>query len=137
MGILQQRIADLITKAGPPTKAELVFTGTPGSAEYEELGTFTFRRLPFSEMDALRLHSLNDKGQFDPSRHAGNNARIVASTLVDDETGLPVYSADDINLWPTFMVDAFATASNKANSNTITAAKEVEKNSVATGGVAP
>lgn len=137
MGNVQQRIADLITKAGPPTKQELVYTGTKGEKDYQEHGLFTFRRLTFQEMDKLRLHSMNGEGKFDPNLHAGNNARLVAATLVDDETGDAVYKPEDIYDWPPYLVDAFASASNRASSNTVTAAKEVEKNSAATAGVAP
>lgn len=135
MGNLRARITDLITKAGPPIKEELVYVGEKGKDDYAELGVFKFKRLTFEEMDLLRLHSLNEKGQFDANRYAGNNARQVAATLIDDDGAQLGF--DEINQWPGYMVDAFSAASNRANSNTITAAKEVEKDSGATGGDAP
>jgi len=141
LSTLQNRIADLIARAGPPTKRELVFSGEKTiksngvekpNPEYVEYGEFTFRRLNYKELDGLRLNSLNNKGEFDRGLFAGNNARFVAATLVDDDTLQPVYDFDSVNEWPGGMVDAFAAAGNRVNVTTVAAAKEVEKNSDAT-----
>lgn len=135
---LQDRISAILSRIGAPTRKELVHTGEKtiqknGSAvenpAYVEYGEFTFRRLTYKELDSLRLNSLNAKGEFDREAFAGNNARFVAATLVDDDTLQPIYDFATINDWPGDMVDAFAAAGNRVNVTTVTAAKAVEKNS--------
>lgn len=128
-----QRITALLAAAGPSIREELVFSGeknedgTPKDG-YKEYGLFSFKRLSFFELDNLRLHSVNFKGQFDPKLHAGNNARIVAATLVDEDGNLSMPVAS-INLWPGAMVDAFANASNRVNGTAPNAIEDAAKNS--------
>lgn len=125
---LVARINALIGSAGPKQKKEMVYVGDKGKDDYAELGEFTFKRLSFAELDALRLHSVNDLGKFDKALHAGANARTVAATLIDENTGLNIFTTEDINEWPGTYVDAFASASNRANSVTPQAAKAAAKN---------
>ena len=137
-----ERIQKLLESAGPSLKEELVYEGTqakgntPQSDDYQEFGKFTFKRLSFYEMDKLRLHSVNDRGRFDPNLHAGSNARLLAATIVD-ENGNGLFSEQDINQWPPGMVDAFAAAANRVNGNIADAQKVLAKNSDATEGATP
>lgn len=131
---LVARIHALIETAGPKQQEQLVYVGEPAkgdkpaSDDYQELGRFTFKRLNFAELDGLRLHSVNDQGKFDKFLHAGANARTVAATLIDENTGLNIFTVEDINEWPGSIVDAFAAASNRANSLTAKTAKAAAKN---------
>jgi hypothetical protein len=135
MNKLAQRIQELLQKAGPLVKEELVYVGDPKVPEsYQELGKFTFKRLTFTELDQLRLVSVNSKGEFDKNLHAGANARTVAATLVDPDSGGVMYTVNDINEWPGYMVDAFAAASNRANTLSRKEVKGVAKNSEPTDG---
>lgn len=129
---LVSRIDALVKSAGPRQKNEMVFVGEKGKPDYQELGEFTFRRLPFPELDALRLHSVNSEGKFDKTLHAGSNARTVAATLIDPDNGINVFTVEQINEWDGWMVDAFAAASNRVNSLTPKADKAVAKNSGST-----
>lgn len=137
-----ERIQRLIEAAGPSLKEELVYEGTPAkngkpaSDDYQEFGKFTFKRLSFYEMDKLRLHSVNDRGRFDPDLHAGSNARLLAATITD-ESGNGLFSEQDINQWPPAMVDAFAAAANRLNGNIVDVQKVLAKNSDATEGATP
>jgi len=134
-----ERIQKLLESAGPSLKEELVYEGTPAkgsktaSDDYQEFGKFTFKRLSFYEMDKLRLHSVNDRGRFDPELHAGSNARLLAATVVDEQ-GTPLFTEANINEWPPAMVDAFAAAANRVNGNIVDAQKVLAKNSDATPG---
>jgi hypothetical protein len=125
---LVARINALIETAGPKQQKQTVYVGEPGKEDYDELGEFTFKRLSFSELDGLRLHSVNDQGKFDKFLHAGANARTVAATLIDENTGMNIFTIEDINEWPGYIVDAFAAASNRANSLTAKTAKAAAKN---------
>lgn len=94
--------------------------------------TFRFKRLGFLEFDALRVRSIGRDGRFDPDRHAGNNARLVAATLVDIETNEAVASLDEIEQWKPSLVDALAVAANEVNGDFPEAEDEAAKNSEAT-----
>lgn len=91
--------------------------------------TFTFKRLPYLEVDRLRLAGSNDTGGFDPKKFAGNNGRWVAATLVDDETHEPLCTVDEVAMWDTSVVDALASAATDVNSVNRGATEVIAKNS--------
>lgn len=73
-----------------------------------------FRRLPYLEMDQLRLHAIGEDGKFSKELHTGANARLVSRSLCDD-SGTPFLSADDVANLPSPTVDALAKAAQKVN----------------------
>lgn len=79
------------------------------------IGVFTFRRLPYAEVDRLRLMSTGGDGNFDPERYAGNNGRWVIASLVDKVTHQQLLTSIDIDRMDTRMVDALADAATDVN----------------------
>lgn len=98
---------------------------------------FCFKRLSFQEADSIRTHNIGPDGLFDPVRFNGNNARVVAATLVDKNTHAPVADVEEVLLWRTAVVDALARAANEVNGTFQGAEGEAvaEKNSGATPSV--
>ena len=136
MSNVHNRIQQLIVQAGPIIREELVHVGAAEiegkpNPDYRELGKFPFKRLSFYELDSLRLHSVNSKGVFDPALHAGNNARFVAATLMDEE-GNPAETEQSVNMWPAWMVEAFHDAAQRVNSTASGSKELIEKNSDST-----
>lgn len=121
-------INDLINAAGPASKVEDVEVG--GVTRQ-----FTFRRLSFIDGDRIRSSAFGTDGKFDGKLFAGNNARIVAATLQDDDGNTP-FSVDAINEWPVSLVDNLATAAQKVNSLLPGSQEADAKNSDATPAVA-
>lgn len=115
-----QRARDITTHAEFVDK-EITLNG--------EKFTFTFRRLPYIEVDRLRLRATNEKGQFDADRYAGNNGRWVAACLVDSQTHLQLVTEEEVKLFDTQLVDALAEAATQANAVNLDAAKAIEGNS--------
>lgn len=79
------------------------------------IGFFTFRRLPYAEVDRLRLMSTGKDGNFDPEAYAGNNGRWVIASLVDKVTHVPLLTSIDVDRMDTRMVDALADAATDVN----------------------
>lgn len=118
------QIHEMIDAAGPLVAKETVeFAGK----KHE----FHFRRLPFIEADRLRVSVIGGDGKFDGEKFAGNNARLVAATLVDG-IGNSVASYDEVCLWPVGLVDKMAEAANKVNAIVPNAQELAVKNSAAT-----
>lgn len=136
MSNLTQAIAAILANAGPVIQAEPVHFGDEKLADgapnpsYRDLGVFNFRRLSFYEVDKLRLESVGAFGVFDPAKHAGNNGRFIAATLVD-ENGNASVTKEEVYLWPTWMVSAFFDAAQRANSVQANADTVIAKNSEA------
>ena len=112
-----QKVTDAI---GPSVTTEEIDFGNGN------VGTFLFRRLPYIEMDRLRLHAINTEGKFDKTLHVGANARLVAASLCDD-TGAPVYTEAEVSAMPTAVVDKLNEAAQRANALTAAAKEEVAK----------
>lgn len=91
--------------------------------------TFTFKRLPYLEVDKLRLAGSSDTGAFDPQRFAGNNGRWVAATLVDEESHDLLCTVEEVAFWDTALVDALASAATDVNSVNKGAPEAIAKNS--------
>lgn len=93
---------------GPSVREEEVDFG---SGNVKKL---TFRRLPYLEMDQLRLHAIGEDGKFSKDLHVGANARLVSRSLCDD-TGTPFLSEDNVANLPAPVVDALAKAAQRVN----------------------
>lgn len=94
-----------------------------------------FRRLSYIELEKQRLHSIGANGTLDKDLHAGAGARAVAAMLCD-ESGLPVYTVDEVSTWDDLVVKAFADACAEINKSGKDAIEAEAKNSDATSAVA-
>lgn len=100
-----------------------------------ETYTFRFRKLSFIEADQLRAQLINSSGQLEPAKMVGNNARVLAKTLVD-ESNKPLATYQEICTWDKDLVDALAKASTLANKLTESSKDDLGKESAATADVA-
>lgn len=106
---MQQNIQDLIAAASPSKLIEETEVTVNGVTRVIFVKKFTF-----IEADRLRVAAFGSDGKFSAANFAGNNARFVASGLVD-ESGMPVAGYDEICCWPPELVDALSAAVDKVN----------------------
>lgn len=123
---MSNAISRMLAVAGPLIVARSIEFG--GMRE-----DFFFRRLPFIEADRLRVAVIGDNGKFDGDKFVGNNARLVAASLVDEE-GKQLATFDEVCLWPTELVDKLAEAANEVNRLTSASSEAAAKNSEKTPG---
>jgi len=119
-------IQKAIEALGPSIKVEAVDIGHPDGPQ-----DFVFRRLPYIEMEELRLFAINDDGKFDKMLHKGHQSRLVARSLCD-ENGSPIYDALVIQAMPDKIVNKLYDAAAKINGLTTEAKEEIAKKSTKT-----
>lgn len=124
MGNIKARFDKIVSNKGPDrVTVPIAYEG--------ETEDYTFRVLPFIELDKLRVAPFGPRGM-DPAKMVGNNVRWIVATLVDDDGS--AFHADFVETLPTNLIDKLADAARKANrvDETVeTAAKNSE--SAATG----
>lgn len=115
------QIADFVKVIGPPQQQfPVTIRGVTKS--------FWFCRPPFIIMDEIRLSGFGEDGKFNAQKFKGQNARVLAHTLINED-GTPVADFATISMWDPLIVDALAEVSNKFNNFTGEAAAEAGKES--------
>lgn len=133
------KIQNLTNALGPSQQEKPVTIGqvkdkdgnvtSPGVTE-----KFWFRRLPFLIADEIRVRALGPDGKFSAALFAGNNARIVAAALINDD-GSQVAPYETVCGWDPVLVDALAAVANDMNNMEPKALEVVEGNSAETPAV--
>jgi len=107
--------------------------GSPSVQKEVDIGNgkqmFTFLRLPFVEVDKLRLRAIGEDGKFNKELHAGAKARLVAAALVDDN-GEHVFSEAVAMQQFASIIEPLAAAAEMVNGLTTPAQDEIAKKSL-------